>query len=70
MAIQPISEIDRFKPALTLDAQVPDDLFLHMDMAAAVAARTANDKDARAYIAFLRSPEVQGLWKAKGVDPF
>jgi ABC-type glycerol-3-phosphate transport system substrate-binding protein len=70
MAIQPISEIDRFKPALTLDAQVPDDLFLHMDMAAAVAARTSNEKDARAYIAFLRSPEVQGIWKSKGVDPF
>jgi ABC-type molybdate transport system substrate-binding protein len=41
-----------------------------MDMAAAVAARSANDKDARAYIAFLRSPEVQSIWKSKGVDPF
>jgi molybdate transport system substrate-binding protein len=70
MAIQPLSEIDRFKPALTLAGPVPAELFLHMDMAAAVAARSAKEKDARAYIAFLRSPEVQAIWKAKGVTPF
>jgi ABC-type molybdate transport system substrate-binding protein len=70
MAIQPISEIDRFRPALTLAGPVPEDLFLHMDMAAAVAARSLNEKDARAYIAFLRGPDVQSIWKAKGVVPF
>ena len=41
-----------------------------MDMAAAVAARSADEKDARAYVAFLRSPEVQAIWQAKGVTPF
>jgi molybdate transport system substrate-binding protein len=70
MAIQPISEIDRFKPKLILAGPVPDDLFLHMDMAAAVAARTAQDSDARVYIAFLRSPAAGEIFKAKGVIPF
>jgi molybdate transport system substrate-binding protein len=70
MGIQPISEIDRFKPKLTLAGPVPEDLFLHMDMAVAVAARTSQDKDARAYITFLRSPETQSIWKAHGAVPF
>ena len=70
MAIQPISEIDRFKPKLTLAGPVPEELFLHMDMAAAVAARTTQEKDARAYITFLRSPAVADIFKAKGVVQF
>ena len=70
MAIQPISEIDRFKPKLTLAGPVPEDLFLHMDMAVAVAARTTQEKDARAYIAFLRSAAVADIFKARGVVQF
>ena len=69
MGLQPISR-STASSRLTLAGPVPEDLFLHMDMAAAVAARTTQEKDARAYIAFLRAPENAALWKVHGVVPF
>ena len=49
---------------------LPVELGMHMDMATAVSARSADTKDAAAFIRFAISPEMRAVWKAKGVDRY
>jgi ABC-type molybdate transport system substrate-binding protein len=53
-----------------LIGMLPVELGMHMDMATAVSARSADMKDAAAFIQFAVSPEMRGVWKAKGVDRY
>jgi len=53
-----------------LIGMLPADLGMHMDMATAVSARSADPKDAAAFIQFALSPEMRDIWKAKGVDRY
>jgi ABC-type molybdate transport system substrate-binding protein len=50
----------------SLIGRLPPELGAHMDMAAAISARTADVKNAQAFLAFLTSPEAVPLWAAKG----
>jgi len=49
---------------------LPAELGAHMDMAAAVNARSENAKDAAAFIAFATSPEMAQFWRAKGTNVY
>jgi hypothetical protein len=69
MAIQAVCEITNH-PELELVGLVPDAFYLHMDMAAAVSARTTQEKDARAYLAFIQRPEIRDLWNSHGLARF
>jgi molybdate transport system substrate-binding protein len=51
-----------------LIGMLPAELGMHMDMAAAISARTTDAKNAAAFITFATSPAMRGVWKAKGVD--
>ncbi len=53
-----------------LIGMLPAELDMHMDMATAVSARSADAKDAIAFIQFAISPEMRAVWKAKGVDRY
>jgi ABC-type molybdate transport system substrate-binding protein len=53
-----------------LIGMLPAELGMHMDMATAVSARSADTKDAAAFIRFAISPEMRAVWKAKGVDRY
>ena len=53
-----------------LIGMLPAELGMHMDMATAVSARSTDTKDAIAFIQFAISPEMRGVWKAKGVDRY
>lgn len=53
-----------------LIGMLPAELGMHMDMATAISARSADPKDAAAFIQFALSPEMRGIWKAKGVDRY
>jgi ABC-type molybdate transport system substrate-binding protein len=50
-----------------LVGELPAELGMHMDMATGISARATDKKNAAAFIAFAISPEVRGLWKAKGI---
>jgi molybdate transport system substrate-binding protein len=69
MALQAICEIINH-PEIELVGVVPAKFYLHMDMAAAVSSRTGNEKDARAYLAFIQRPEIRAIWKEHGLDRF
>jgi ABC-type molybdate transport system substrate-binding protein len=47
--------------------ELPAELGMHMDMATGISARATNKKDAAAFIQFALSPEMRGVWKAKGI---
>jgi molybdate transport system substrate-binding protein len=49
---------------------LPPELGEHMDLAAAISARSTDLKDAQAFLAFLTSPEAAPLWAAKGTGLF
>jgi ABC-type molybdate transport system substrate-binding protein len=53
-----------------LIGMLPAELGMHMDMATAVSARSADTKNAAAFIRFAISPEMRPVWKAKGVDRY
>lgn len=53
-----------------LIGMLPAELDMHMDMATAISARSADPKEAAAFIRFALSPEMRGVWKAKGVDRY
>lgn len=53
-----------------LIGMLPAELGMHMDMATAISARSTDSKDAAAFIRFAISPEMRGVWKAKGVDRY
>jgi len=50
-----------------LVGELPAELGMHMDMATGISVRASDKKNAAAFIAFAISPEVRGLWKAKGI---
>lgn len=50
-----------------LIGELPAELGMHMDMATGISARTADKKNAAAFIAFAVSPEMRGVWRAKGI---
>jgi ABC-type molybdate transport system substrate-binding protein len=50
-----------------LIGELPAELGMHMDMATGISARATDKKNAAAFIAFALSPEMRGVWKAKGI---
>ena len=50
-----------------LVGELPAELGMHMDMATGISPRSADKKNAAAFIAFALSPEMRGVWKAKGI---
>jgi len=69
MAIQLVPEILN-KPPIDLVAPLPVELGGHMDAILAVSARSADPKNALAFIKFLTRPEARAAWTAKGMKPF
>jgi hypothetical protein len=53
-----------------LVGMLPAELGMHMDMATAVSVRSADAKDAAAFITFAVSPAMRKIWKNKGVDRY
>ncbi|HEX4270017.1 MAG TPA: substrate-binding domain-containing protein [Rhizomicrobium sp.] len=49
---------------------LPFELGMHMDMATGVNTRSADRKDAEAFIRFAISPEMKPLWRAGGTDRY
>ena len=47
--------------------ELPAELGMHMDMATGISARSADRKNAAAFIAFAISPEMRNVWKSKGI---
>ena len=50
-----------------LVGELPAELGMHMDMATGINARSADKTNAAAFIRFAISPEMRGMWKAKGI---
>jgi hypothetical protein len=50
-----------------LVGELPAELGMHMDMATGISARSADRKNAAAFIAFALSPEMRNVWKSKGI---
>jgi ABC-type molybdate transport system substrate-binding protein len=50
-----------------LVGELPAELGMHMDMATGISARSADKKNAAAFISFALSPEMRNVWKAKGI---
>ena len=50
-----------------LVGELPAELGMHMDMATGISARSADKTDAAAFIQFAVSPEMRGVWRAKGI---
>jgi len=69
MAIQLVPEILN-KPPIDLVAPLPVELGGHMDAILAVSSRTADPKNALAFVRFLTRPEARAAWTAKGMKPF
>jgi len=69
MAIQLVPEILN-KPPIDLVAPLPVELGGHMDAVLAVSARSANQKEAAAFIKYLTRSEAKTVWTAKGMKPF
>ena len=68
MALQIICEIYPY-PEISLVGSLPPELNAHIDMVAAVSARSANPDDASAFVRFVAGSEAAPVWKAKGLDP-
>lgn len=49
---------------------LPAELGMHMDMATAISARSADTENAALFIQFALSPEMRAVWKSKGVDRY
>jgi molybdate transport system substrate-binding protein len=64
----PLGQASPTDPSLV--GRLPPELGAHMDMAVAINARTADAKDAQAFLTFLTSPEAAPLWAAKGTTPY
>jgi len=69
MAIQLVPEILN-KPQIELVAPLPVELGGHMDAILAVSSRSADPKDALAFVKFLAGPRARAAWAAKGLKPF
>ncbi len=69
MAIQLVPEIYN-KPQIELVAPLPAELGGHMDGILAVSSRSADRKDALAFIKFVTRAEAKAAWTAKGMKPF
>ena len=69
LAIQLVPEILN-KPQIELVAPLPVELGGHMDAILAVSSRSAQQKDALAFVKFLARLEARAAWKAKGLKPF
>jgi ABC-type glycerol-3-phosphate transport system substrate-binding protein len=50
-----------------LVGELPAELGMHMDMATGISARSADRKNAAAFIAFALSPEMRAVWRSKGI---
>ncbi len=69
MAIQLVPEILN-KPQIDLVAPLPAELGGHMDAILAVSSRSADQKNALAFVQFLAGKVARGAWQAKGLKPF
>jgi ABC-type molybdate transport system substrate-binding protein len=50
-----------------LVGELPAELGMHMDMATGINTRSADKTNAIAFVQFAISPEMRGVWKAKGI---
>jgi molybdate transport system substrate-binding protein len=50
-----------------LIGELPAELGMHMDMATGISTRATDKENATAFIAFALSPEMRGVWRAKGI---
>jgi ABC-type molybdate transport system substrate-binding protein len=66
----PHSQSNTPTPNPYLIGMLPAELGMHMDMATAVSARSADTKDANLFIQFAISPEMRAIWRNKGVDRY
>jgi len=69
MAIQLVPEILN-KPQIELVAPLPAELGGHMDAILAVSSRSADQKDALAFVRLLTGAQARAAWTAKGLKPF
>jgi molybdate transport system substrate-binding protein len=69
MAVQLVPEILN-KPPIDLVAPLPVELGGHMDAILAVSSRSADQKNALAFIKFVTRAEAKSAWTAKGMKPF
>jgi molybdate transport system substrate-binding protein len=69
LAIQLVPEILN-KPQIELVAPLPVKLGGHMDAILAVSSRSADPKNAMAFIKFLTRADARAAWTAKGLKPF
>jgi len=69
MALQLICEILPH-PQISLVAPLPAELGAHIDTATAVSARSADPKDALAFVRYITRPQANPVWHAKGLDRF
>jgi len=68
MTLQVICEVLPY-PEISLVGPLPPELNAHVDMVAAVSARSENSDAANAFLRFLNSAEAAPLWQAKGLNP-
>jgi ABC-type molybdate transport system substrate-binding protein len=68
MTLQVICEVLPY-PEISLVGPLPPELNAHVDMVAAVSARSENSGAANAFLRFLISAEAAPLWQAKGLNP-
>jgi molybdate transport system substrate-binding protein len=69
MALQLICEILPH-PQISLVAPLPAELGAYIDTAAAVSARSADPKDAIAFVHYITRPEAKPIWSANGLNRF
>ena len=55
-------------PAVSLVGPLPPELNAHIDGDVAVSSRSADPRDAVAFIAYILRPAATPIWKAKGLD--
>ncbi len=53
-----------------LIGQLPAELGMHMDMATAISVRSADSRNAAAFITFATSPQMRPVWRSKGVERY
>ena len=69
MALQLVCEILPH-PEISLVAPLPAELGAYIDTATAVSARSADQKDAAAFVRYITRPEAKPVWSAKGLNRF
>lgn len=69
VALQLICEILPH-PEISLVGPIPAELGAYIDTATAVSTRSANQRDALAFVRYITRPDTRELWKSKGLNRF